>query len=141
MATERTLILLKPDAVTKAHCGEVIDRFEIAGFRIAGAKMMRLSDELLHEHYSHVADKPFFPDIVQFMQSSPVVAMILEGDDVISKVRDMLGPTNSQEAKPGTIRGDLGEDMMVNVCHASDGPETAEVEVKRFFEADEIFDY
>ncbi len=141
MATERSLILLKPDCVTKAHCGEVINRFEKAGFRIRGAKMIRLSDELLADHYAHVADKPFFPSIVAFMQSAPVVALVLEGDDVIAKVRAMLGPTNSKEADPGTIRGDFGEDMMVNVCHASDSPENGEIEVKRFFEDGEIFSY
>lgn len=141
MATEKSLILLKPDCVTKAHCGSVIDRFEKAGFKIRGAKMMRLSDELLAEHYSHVADKPFFPDIVAFMQSSPVIALVLEGDDAIGKVRDMLGPTNSKEAPEGTIRGDFGEDMMVNVCHASDSPENGEIEVKRFFSDDEVFAY
>lgn len=141
MATERSLILLKPDCVTKAHCGAVIDRFEKAGFAIRGAKMMRLSDELLAEHYSHVADKPFFPNIVAFMQSSPVIALVLEGDDVIARVRGMLGPTNSQEAEPGTIRGDFGDDMMVNVCHASDSPENGEIEVNRFFSDAEVFDY
>ena len=111
MSTERSLILLKPDCVTKPHCGEVIDRFEKAGFRIRGAKMIQLSNELLVEHYSHVADKPFFPSIVAFMQSAPVIALVLEGDDVIAKVRGMLGPTNSKEAQPGTIRGDFGEPL------------------------------
>lgn len=141
MSTERSLILLKPDCVKKSHCGEVLDRFEKAGFKIRGTKMMRLSDELLAEHYSHVADKPFFPNIVAFMQSAPVIAVILEGENVIAKVRDMLGPTNSQEAPAGTIRGDFGEDMMINVCHASDSPENGEIEVNRFFESSEIFDY
>lgn len=141
MAIERSLILLKPDTVTKKHCGEVIDRFEKAGFRIAGAKMMALSNEILAEHYSHVADQPFFPNIVEFMQSTPVLAMILEGEDAIGEVRRMLGPTNSQEADPGTIRGDFGTDMMVNVCHASDSVENGEIEVNRFFSASEIFDY
>jgi len=141
MPTERSLILLKPDCVTKSHCGEVIDRFEKAGFRIRGTKMIRLSDELLAEHYSHVASKPFFPSIVAFMQSAPVIALVLEGDDVIAKVRAMLGPTNSKEAGPGTIRGDFGEDMMINICHASDSPENGEIEVKRFFKLDEIFAY
>jgi nucleoside-diphosphate kinase len=141
MPTERSLILLKPDCVTKSHCGEVIDRFEKAGFRIRGTKMIRLSDELLAEHYSHVASKPFFPSIVAFMQSAPVIALALEGDDVIAKVRAMLGPTNSKEAEPGTIRGDFGEDMMINICHASDSPENGEIEVKRFFKLDEIFAY
>lgn len=141
MPTERSLILLKPDCVTKSHCGEVIDRFEKAGFRIRGTKMIRLSDELLAEHYSHVAAKPFFPSIVAFMQSAPVIALVLEGDDVIAKVRAMLGPTNSKEAEAGTIRGDFGEDMMINICHASDSPENGEIEVKRFFKPDEIFAY
>lgn len=141
MATERSLILLKPDCVTKALCGTVVARFEQAGFAIRGAKMMRLSDELLAEHYAHVADKPFFPSIVEFMQSAPVVALVLEGEDVVAAVRLMLGPTNSKEAEAGTIRGDFGEDMMVNVCHASDSPENGEVEVRRFFREEEIFAY
>jgi nucleoside-diphosphate kinase len=141
MATERSLILLKPDCVSKSLCGTVIARFEQAGFAIRGAKMIRLSDELLADHYAHVADKPFFPSIVAFMQSAPVVALVLEGEDVVAEVRRMLGPTNSKEAEPGTIRGDFGEDMMVNVCHASDSPENGEAEVRRFFRDDEIFAY
>jgi len=141
MPTERSLILLKPDCVTKSLCGTVIGRFEKAGFALRGTKMMRLSDEILAEHYSHVADKPFFPSIVEFMQSSPVVALVLEGEDAVARVRDMLGPTNSKEAAPGTIRGDFGEDMMVNVCHASDSPENGEAEVRRFFREEEIFVY
>ncbi len=141
MSTERSLILLKPDCVKKAHCGEVIARFEAAGFAISGAKMIHLSDEILADHYSHVADKPFFPGIVAFMQSAPVIALVLEGDDVVAKIRSMLGPTNSKEAEPGTIRGDFGEDMMINICHASDSPENGEIEVKRFFADNEIFAY
>lgn len=141
MSIERSLILLKPDTVKKKKCGEVIKRFEEAGFTIRGCKMMSLSDEILGEHYSHVADKPFFPEIVGFMQSSPVIAMVLEGEDAVAKIRDMLGPTNSKEAPGGTIRGDLGEDMMINVCHASDSPENGELEVARFFEEQEVFSY
>ena len=141
MATERSLILLKPDCVQKKHCGAVLDRFEKAGFTIRGTKMIRLSDEKLKDHYSHVADQPFFPSIVEFMQSAPVIAVILEADDVVSKVRGMLGPTNSAEAEAGTIRGDFGTDMMINICHASDSPENGEIEVARFFEKSEIFDY
>lgn len=141
MSTERSLILLKPDAVTKKNCGEVIKRFETAGFSVRGCKMMSLTDALLKEHYSHVADKPFFPEIVEFMQSSPVIALVLEGDDAVGKIRDMLGPTNSEEAPEGTIRGDFGENMMVNVCHASDSPENGEIEVARFFDKSEIFSY
>ncbi len=138
---ERSLILLKPDCVSKKHCGDVISRFEGAGFTIRGTKMMRLSDELLAEHYSHIKDEPFFPNIVEFMQSTPVIAVILEADDVVAKVRGMLGPTNSKEAPEGTIRGDMGEDMMVNICHASDSPENGAIEVARFFDDSEVFDY
>ena len=141
MSKERSLILLKPDAVKNKKCGEVIKRFEEAGFDLRGCKMMSLSDELLADHYSHVADKPFFPEIVAFMQSTPVIAIVLEGENAVKKIRDMLGPTNSKEAPEGTIRGDFGEDMMVNVCHASDSPENGEVEVARFFSDSEIFGY
>ncbi len=141
MSTERSLILLKPDTVTKKNCGEVIKRFENAGFTLRGCKMMNLSDAILAEHYSHVASKPFFPEIVEFMQSSPVIAIVLEGENAVSKIRDLLGPTNSKEAPAGTIRGDLGEDMMINVCHASDSAENGEIEVARFFQPSEIFSY
>jgi len=140
MATETSLILLKPDAVEKNLAGNVLTRFQDAGLQIVGIKMMQLDDAILTEHYAHVADKPFFPDIAAFMSRTPVVALALKGDEAIGKVRDLLGPTNSAEAPAGTIRGDLGEDMMVNVCHASDGPETAAAELKRFFNEGELFD-
>jgi len=130
---EETLIILKPDCIEKRAVGEVISRFEQAGFEIVAAKIMQLNSPILREHYAHVADKPFFPEIEEFMSSRPVMPMILAGDNVIAKVRDLLGPTNSKEAAPGTIRGDLGTDMMRNMVHASDGPETAAAEKKRFF--------
>jgi nucleoside-diphosphate kinase len=139
MATETTLILFKPDCVQKGLTGTVLARFESAGFRVKGLKMMNLTETVLKEHYAHVADRPFFPDIVAFMQSSPVVALALSGKNVIAAVRDLLGPTDSKKAPAGTIRGDFGTDMMVNMCHASDSPEAAEAEVKRFFAAGEIF--
>ncbi|MDB6070831.1 MAG: Nucleoside-diphosphate kinase [Verrucomicrobiales bacterium] len=139
MSTETTLILFKPDAVTKGIIGAVLQRFESAGFRVQGLKMMHLSQDILKEHYAHVADRPFFPEIVSFMQSSPVVALALSGENAISRVRDLLGPTDSKKAPAGTIRGDFGTDMMVNVCHASDSPEAAAAEVKRFFAAGETF--
>jgi len=138
---ETTLILLKPDCVTKGHAGSVLDRFEKAGFKIRGIKMIALSKEILGEHYAHVASKPFFPDIVAFMQSSPVIAVAIEGENIIEKVRLMLGPTDSKKAEKGTIRGDFGTDMMVNVVHASDSPASAEAELKRFFKPEEIFKY
>ena len=130
---EETLIILKPDCMEKRVAGQVITRFEQAGFEIVAAKIMQLDGKILREHYAHVADKPFFPEIEAFMSSRPVMPMILRGEGVIAKVRDLLGPTNSLEAPKGTIRGDLGTDMMRNVVHASDGPETAAAEKKRFF--------
>jgi nucleoside-diphosphate kinase len=141
MALETTLILFKPDAIEKQLTGKVLARFEDAGFVIRGIKMMNLDDTLLREHYSHIADKPFFPEIVEFMSKTPVVALALEGEDVIAKVRDLLGPTDSKAAAPGTIRGDFGEDKMVNVCHASDSTEAAAAELKRFFKDGEVFSY
>ncbi|MGJ8634965.1 MAG: nucleoside-diphosphate kinase [Luteolibacter sp.] len=141
MALETTLILFKPDAVSKNITGEVLSRFQKEGFTIRGIKMMQLDQPILAEHYSHVADKPFFPEIVEFMSKTPVIALALEGESAIDKVRDLLGPTNSETAPKGTVRGDLGEDMMVNVCHASDSPEAAAAELKRFFKDGEIFAY
>lgn len=138
---ERTLILLKPDAVEKRFCGKVITRFEDAGFTIRGCKMLHLHPELLKEHYAHIAEKPFYPEVEEFMGSKPVIALVIEGHDVVAKVRDMLGSTDSRKAAPGTIRADLGVDQMVNVAHASDSPETAKKEVKRFFAETELFEY
>jgi nucleoside-diphosphate kinase len=130
---EETLIILKPDCMEKRVAGEVISRFEKAGFDIVASKITQLDGPILREHYAHVADKPFFPEIEEFMSSRPVMPMILRGEDVIAKVRDLLGPTDSTKAEAGTIRGDLGTDMMKNVVHASDSPETAAAEKKRFF--------
>jgi nucleoside-diphosphate kinase len=130
---EETLIILKPDCMEQRLAGEVIGRFEKAGFEIVASKVMQLDAAILREHYAHVADLPFFPDIEAFMSSRPVMPMILRGENVIAAVRDLLGPTNSKEAPAGTIRGDLGTDMMRNMVHASDGPETAALEKKRFF--------
>lgn len=133
MAIERSLILLKPDCLDGKHAGEVINRFEKAGFEIRAVKLITLTDELLNEHYSHIADRPFFPEIVEFMSSRPVLALVLEGEDAVAVIRDLLGPTDSTQAPAGTIRGDLGTTSMKNICHASDSVEAAEVEEKRFF--------
>jgi nucleoside-diphosphate kinase len=145
MTSETTLILFKPDAISKNLTGTVLTRFEAAGFKVRGMKMIHLSDEILAEHYSHIADKPFFPAVRSFMQETPVIALALEGDNVITAVRDLLGPTDSVVAPVGTIRGDFGfkdaEAKMRNVCHASDSVEAAKVELKRFFKEDEIFAY
>lgn len=138
---ERTLILLKPDAVGKKICGNVIARFESAGLTIRGCKMMHLDPKILRDHYAHIADKPFYPDVEAFMKSTPVIALVLEGPDVVAQVRDMLGVTDSRKAAPGTIRSELGVDMMVNVAHASDSIEAADSEIHRFFAEEELFEY
>jgi nucleoside-diphosphate kinase len=138
---QRTLILLKPDAVSKKICGKVISRFEEGGFVIRGIKMIHLQPELLKRHYAHIADEPFYPEVEKFMGSIPVIALVLEGEDVVEKVRQMLGVTDSRKAAPGTIRAEYGKDQMINVAHASDSPETAEREIRRFFTEEELFDY
>ncbi len=137
---ETTLILLKPDCITKSHCGEVIQRFEKGGFRIRGCKMMRLGNDILREHYAHIAAKPFFHEVETFMQSSPVIAMALAADRAVEKVRALVGPTDSKKAPAGTIRGDFGVDVMVNIVHASDSLDSAKAELARFFQPGELFD-
>ena len=135
---QRSLILLKPDCVKKSLVGQVISRFESAGYSIIASKVVQLDDALLHEHYAHVADLPFFPEIAEFMSSCPVIALVLEGEEVIQGIRDLIGPTDSTIAPKGTIRGDLGTDRMKNMVHASDSPESALAEINSFFEADQI---
>lgn len=135
---ERTLILCKPDCIDKNLSGEVLSRLEKAGLRLVAAKSMRLTPALLAEHYAHIKDRPFFPEIVEFMSSLPVLALILKGDNAVARVRDLLGPTDSRKAAKGTIRGDLGTDTMRNIAHASDSVENAEIEVRRFFRPEEI---
>ncbi|MBX7157845.1 MAG: nucleoside-diphosphate kinase [Verrucomicrobiae bacterium] len=138
---ETSLILLKPDCVTKKLTGEIIRRFETAGFQIRGLKMMRLNNAILKEHYAHLIDKPFYPEIESFMQSAPVVALALSGENVIARIRDLIGPTDSKKAAKGTVRGDYGVDVMVNIVHASDSLENAQLELKRFFANSELFDF
>jgi len=136
---EESLVLLKPDCLEGRKCGEVLKRFEEAGFEVYGVKMMRLSDEILQEHYAHLTDLPFFPEIQGFMQSSPVVAIALRGENAIAHIREMVGPTDSTVADKGTIRGDFGQDKMQNVVHASDSIENGQAELKRFFADSELF--
>ena len=134
-----TLIILKPDCLEQKHVGNVFDRFEKAGFEIVGTKMIRLTPELLRSHYAHVASNPFYPEIEAFMSSRPVIVVALKGVDVVAKIRDLLGPTDSQKAAKGTIRGDFGTNMMKNVVHASDSDENARIELARFFKPEELF--
>jgi nucleoside-diphosphate kinase len=135
---DKTFIIFKPDCMAKGLVGQVLARFESAGFSVAGAKMIQLTPEKLREHYAHVADKPFYPEIETFMSSRPVIVAALKGDGVVAKVRDLLGPTDSTKAPKGTIRGDFGETMMINVVHASDSDENAAIELARFFGPGEV---
>lgn len=130
---EETLVIFKPDCIEKRIVGEVISRFEKAGFDIVASKVMQLDSAILSEHYAHIAELPFFPVIEAFMSERPVLIMILRGESVIENVRELLGPTDSQAAPKGTIRGDLGTDKMRNILHASDSPEAAAAEKARFF--------
>lgn len=138
---ERTLVILKPSAVQRSLVGEVTARFEKKGLRLAGMKMMQLTDELLDKHYSHLVGKPFFQRIKNSMMAAPVVCCVYEGVDAVETVRTMTGSTNGRKAMPGTIRGDYGMSFQENIIHASDSPENAIAEINRFFNSDEIFDY
>lgn len=138
---ETTLILLKPDCVQRNLMGEVIGRFENKGLTILGMKMLQLDDALINEHYGFLADKPFFPSIVTYMKSSPIVAMAIRGSNAVKTIRTMSGATNPVEALPGTIRGDFALSIDGNIMHASDSVETAEEELARFFKSEEIFNY
>ena len=141
MSIETTLILFKPDAVEKNLIGEALRRFEEGGNTVRGIKMMKLSPEILAEHYAHITDRPFYPRLIQFMTSTPVIALALEGENVISVVREKLGATDSPNADEGTIRKEYGLNSMFNICHASDSPEAAEVELQRFFKPEELFSF
>ena len=135
---QKTLIIFKPDCMEQRHVGNVLARFESAGFDLIGAKMLRLTPQLLRAHYAHVADKPFYPEIEAFMSSRPVLIVALSGNNIVQQVRDLLGPTDSRKAPKGTIRGDFGTEMMKNVVHASDSVENAQIELARFFSPGEI---
>ncbi len=138
---ERTLVLIKPDAVQRDLVGELIQRFERKSLKLVGIKMMALSDDLLDEHYSHLVGRDFFAEIKTFMRSTPIIACCWEGVDCVNTVRTMCGITKAREAAPGSIRGDLAMSVQANLVHASDSLETAEVEVARFFNANELFAY
>jgi nucleoside-diphosphate kinase len=137
---ETTLVLLKPDCLADRHCGDVISRFEASGLEIVGCKMMLLADQVLDEHYAHVANRPFYPDLKSFMQSSPIIALAWSGENAVARVRDLMGPTDSRKAPKGSIRGDFGRDTMLNVVHGSDSPENAALELKRFFADSDLFE-
>lgn len=138
---EKTLIIIKPDTMQRNLLGEIISRFERKGLKIIGLKMMQLEDVMLEQHYAHHKDKPFFEGLKNFMKSSPVTVMALEGVEAIAAVRIIVGPTKGREADAGSIRGDMSMSGQTNLVHASDSAEAAEQEILRFFQADELFDY
>jgi nucleoside-diphosphate kinase len=133
MAIERTLSIIKPDAVAKNVIGEIIGRFEKAGLKIVAAKMLHLTREQAEGFYAVHKERPFFNDLVEFMLSGPVVVQVLEGEGAIAKNRELMGATNPQEAAAGTIRADFAETVDENAVHGSDAPETAKVEIDYFF--------
>ncbi len=138
---EKTLIIVKPDAIQRNLVGEVIGRFEKKGLKIVGVKMVSIEDALLDEHYANIKDKPFYPGVKNFMKLCPVIVMALEGINAVSAVRLIVGPTRAWEANAGTIRGDYSLSTQSNIVHASESVEAGVEEVNRFFEKDEIFEY
>jgi len=136
---EKTLILLKPDAVDRGLCGEIIARFEKRGLRIAGMKMIQLSKEQAEIHYIEHQGKPFIAELINFITSSPLIAMILEGENAIKVSRAMMGTTNPLDALPGTIRGDFSTNVRKNVIHGSDGLASAQREIEIYFDESEIY--
>jgi nucleoside-diphosphate kinase len=140
LTLQKTLVLFKPDCLLRGLIGRILQRFEDRGLIIVGFKMLQLSDEILREHYAHLADKPFFPGVLKAMQRTPVVAVALAGVEAVTVAREMAGATNSREALPGTIRGDFGASIQNNLVHISDSAESAKSELERFFSSEELFE-
>lgn len=138
---QRTLVLIKPDAVQRELVGEIVTRFERKGLKTVAMKMTNLDEATLEEHYGHLKEKPFFGDLKKFMMQTPVLAMVLEGFDIIEVVRNVVGATNPRVADAGTIRSDLSMNVPSNIVHASDSAEAAAAEIKRFFQDGELFTY
>ena len=141
MRNDRAFVLVKPDGVQRGLIGTVVSRFESRGLKIVAMRMLRLDREIVERYYAEHVEKDFFEDLVSFITSGPVVAMVVEGTDVVSVVRRMVGTTDSKEASPGTIRGDFGISKQMNIIHASDSPESAEREIPIFFSDDEIQEF
>lgn len=138
---ERTLVIIKPDAVQRGLIGEIITRFERRGLRLAGMKLIHIDESLAQRHYAIHKGKPFYEPLIRYITSSPVVVMVLEGNDAINIVRRTMGATKPAEAAPGTIRADFSLEIGRNLVHGSDGPETAAFEVPLFFTEDELLSY
>lgn len=138
---ERTLIILKPDCTHRRLIGRILQRFEDKGLTIAAMKLMRISKELAARHYAPHEGKPFYPGLIEYITSGPVVVMVLAGPNAITVARKMMGKTFGFEAEPGTIRGDFGMSKTFNLIHGSDAPESAETEIALYFQSDELLDY
>ncbi|MCA0983021.1 nucleoside-diphosphate kinase [Halobacillus yeomjeoni] len=138
---EKTFLMVKPDGVQRNLIGDITSRFEKKGFQLVGAKLMQIPTSLAEEHYGEHKEKPFFGELVEFITSGPVFAMVWEGEDVIATARNMMGATKPAEAAPGTIRGDYGVIVGKNIIHGSDSPESAEREIGLFFNSEELVDY
>ena len=130
---ERTYVMLKPDALRRSLVGTIIDRIERKGYQIDDIKKMMLSEAQLKEHYAHIAHLPFFPEIVEFMTSGPVIAMVVSGDNAVAGIRKIMGATKFEDALAGTIRGDYASNTQENLIHGSDSVESAQIEIARFF--------
>lgn len=139
--TEKTLVILKPGTLQRGLVGEITKRFERKGLRLAGIKMVQLTDGILNEHYSHLSTKPFFQHVKDSMMASPVIVCCYEGVEAVQTVRNLAGPTNGRLAAPGTIRGDYSMSCQENIVHTSDSSESAVTELNRFFKPEEIFGY
>lgn len=138
---EKTFLMVKPDGVQRNLVGDIVQRFENKGFKLVAAKLMLISNELAKNHYAEHKERPFFGELVEFITSGPVFAMVWEGENVIKTAREMIGSTNPQEAHPGTIRGDYGMTVGKNIIHGSDSSESAQREIQLFFESSEIVSY
>jgi nucleoside-diphosphate kinase len=133
MGMEKTYVMLKPDCVKRGLMGQVISRIENKGYRITEAKMMTLDEAILREHYAHIADFPFFPEVLRFMTSGPVLAMVVEGENAVKGVRGLMGATKVEDAAAGTIRGDFAFCTSENIIHGADSIDSAMIEIERFF--------
>jgi nucleoside-diphosphate kinase len=138
VSTEKTFVMVKPNGVAEGHVGDIVARFERRGLHLRGLRLMRVDEDLAARHYAEHVGKPFYPALMEFITSGPVVAMVLEGPEAIKVARTMMGPTNPFEAPPGTIRGDYGLDVTANVVHGSDGPASAQREIDLYFDAADL---
>jgi len=138
---ERTLILLKPDAVERSLCGRIMARIEDRGFKFAGVKMLRVTPELSRQHYAEHVSKPFYPLLESFITSGPIIALCVEGPEAVRVMRDMMGKTNGRDSAPGTIRGDFGLSRQMNLVHGSDSPESAAREISIYFRPEELISH